>query len=104
MSQDTLSDVLRTVRLRCVLYVSGGREAAEAPASKDIASAVMPGAEHVIEYHVVTDGDCWAASSVSRRFGSALETSCCFLGDATCCPALRYASRAERRVVLRGEA
>ena len=63
MSQDTLSDVLRTVRLRGAVffYVSGGREwAAEAPASKDIASAVMPGAEHVIEYHVVTNGDCWA--------------------------------------------
>jgi AraC-like DNA-binding protein len=63
MSQDTLSDVLRTVRLRGAVfyYVSGGREwAAEAPASKDIAPAVMPGAEHVMEYHVVTGGDCWA--------------------------------------------
>lgn len=63
MSQDTLSEVLRTVRLRGAVfyYVTGGREwAAEAPASRDIAAAVMPGAEHVIEYHVVTHGDCWA--------------------------------------------
>ena len=63
MSQDTLSDVLRTVRLRGAVffYVSGGREwAAESPAAKDIASAVMPGAEHVMEYHVVIAGDCWA--------------------------------------------
>jgi AraC-like DNA-binding protein len=63
MSQDTLSDVLRTVRLRGAVffYVSGGREwAAESPASKDIASAVMPGAEHVMQYHVVIAGDCWA--------------------------------------------
>ena len=63
MSQDTLSDVLRTVRLRGAVffYVSGGREwAAESPASKDIAPAVMPGAEHVMEYHVVIAGDCWA--------------------------------------------
>jgi AraC-like DNA-binding protein len=34
---------------------------AEAPASRDIAAAVMPGAEHVIEYHVLTAGECWAA-------------------------------------------
>jgi AraC-like DNA-binding protein len=63
MSQDTLSDVLRTVRLQGAVffYVNGGQEwAAEAPASKDIAPAVMPGAEHVMEYHVVTGGDCWA--------------------------------------------
>ena len=63
MSQDTLSDVLRAVRLRggAYYYVSGGREwAAEAPASRDIAPAVMPGAEHVMEYHVVCDGNCWA--------------------------------------------
>src|SRR5215210_4444373 len=64
MSQDILSDVLRTVRLRGALfyYVAGlGGWAAEAPASKAIAAAVMPGAEHVIQYHVVVSGDCWAA-------------------------------------------
>lgn len=63
MSQDTLSDVLRTVRLRGAVYfyVSGGREwAAEAPAAKEIVAAVMPGAEHMMQYHVVIDGDCWA--------------------------------------------
>ena len=63
MSQDTLSDVLRSVRLRTAVfyYVScDGRWAAEAPASRDIAAAVMPDAEHVIEYHVLTHGECWA--------------------------------------------
>ncbi len=63
MSQDTLSEVLRAVRLRGAVFyfVSGGREwAAEAPASREIAPAVMPGAQHVMEYHVVTAGDCWA--------------------------------------------
>jgi len=63
MSRDTLSDVLHTVRLRGAVffYISGGRRwAAEAPASRDIAPVVMPGAEHVMEYHVVTRGDCWA--------------------------------------------
>ena len=64
MSHDILSDVLRTVRLRGALfyYVTGGRSwAAEAPPSREIAASVMPGAEHVMEYHVVTRGCCWAA-------------------------------------------
>ena len=64
MSRDTLSDVLRSVHLRGALYyfVSGGSEwAAEAPPSREIAATVMPGAEHVMEYHVVTQGRCWAA-------------------------------------------
>jgi len=64
MSQDTLSDVLRSVRLRGAVfyYVScEGDWVAEAPASRDIAAAVMPGTDHVIEYHVVTGGGCWAA-------------------------------------------
>lgn len=63
MSQDTLSDVLRSVRLRGALYfhVTGSREwAAEAPASCEIAGAVMPGAEHVTEFHVLLSGACWA--------------------------------------------
>jgi AraC-like DNA-binding protein len=72
MSRDTLSDVLRSVRLRSAVfyYVScEGTWAAEAPASTEIAAAVMPGAEHVIEYHVVTGGECWAtvAGEPARR-------------------------------------
>ena len=64
MSHDILSDVLRNVRLRGALFyhVSGSRTwAAEAPASRDIATAVMPDSEHVMEYHVVTRGSCWGA-------------------------------------------
>lgn len=63
MHPDTLSDVLRRVRLRGALYfhVSGAREwAAEAPASCEIAGAVLPGSEHVMEFHVVLTGACWA--------------------------------------------
>ena len=64
MSHDILSDVLRSVRLRGALYyyVSGSRNwAAEAPASREIAAAVMPDSEHVMEYHVVVRGSCWGA-------------------------------------------
>lgn len=61
---DVLSDVLRTVRLRgaAFYYMSGNRRwVAEAPGSRDIAPAVMPQSEHVMEYHVVVTGSCWAA-------------------------------------------
>ena len=64
MSQDILSDVLRSVRLRGALFyiVSGNRTwAAEAPPSREIAASVMPDSEHVMEYHVVTQGSCWGA-------------------------------------------
>ncbi len=64
MSRDILSDVLRSVRLRGAVfyYVSGGRNwVAEAPPAREIAAAVMPDSEHVLEYHVVTRGSCWGA-------------------------------------------
>jgi AraC-like DNA-binding protein len=64
LSHDTLSDVLRSVRLRSAVFYfvsCDGKWAAEAPASREIAGAVMPGVDHVIEYHVVTTGECWAA-------------------------------------------
>ena len=51
MSDDTLSDVLRSVRLRGAVffYVSGSNEwAAEAPASREIAPLLMRGVEHVM--------------------------------------------------------
>ncbi len=64
MSHDILSDVLRSVRLRGALYFQvGARDAwaAEAPPAREIAAAVMPETEHVMEYHIVTMGSCWGA-------------------------------------------
>lgn len=66
MSHDTLSDLLSTVRLRGAVfyYVSFRAEwASEAPPAREIAEAVMPGAEHVMEYHMVAKGSAWAAIS-----------------------------------------
>ena len=63
MSRDTLSDVLRGVRLRGAVFfnISGSSEwAAEAPPAADIAPLLMRGVEHVIEYHAVAQGSCWA--------------------------------------------
>jgi AraC-like DNA-binding protein len=62
MSQDTLSEVLRAVRLTGAVFFSVDARApwvAEAPAAREIGPFIMPGVEHVIEYHVVTSGTCW---------------------------------------------
>jgi AraC-like DNA-binding protein len=64
MSQDTLSDVLRTVRLRSSLFFDlscAGKWLADAPSSGDIAATVMPEVDQVIDFHVVTRGECWIA-------------------------------------------
>jgi AraC-like DNA-binding protein len=60
---DTLSDVLRNVRLHgAVFYYVSCRDdwSAEALPAKDIAKAVLPAAEHVMEYHVMAKGNGWA--------------------------------------------
>ena len=64
MSTDVLSEVLRSIRLRGALFydLSFGHEwAVEAPPMEEIAGAVIPDAEHVMEYHVITKGRGWAA-------------------------------------------
>ncbi|TAL13528.1 MAG: AraC family transcriptional regulator [Aquabacterium sp.] len=61
---DPLSDVLRSVQLRgSVFFHVSCRDqwAAQAPSSQELAPAVMPGAEHVIEYHIFTKGGGWVA-------------------------------------------
>jgi AraC-like DNA-binding protein len=66
MRDDPLSDVLRSVRLAgAVFYYVSYREewVAEAPAASEIADAVMPGAEHVMEYHLMARGSGWAAAA-----------------------------------------
>jgi AraC-like DNA-binding protein len=62
MSLDALSDVLRAVRLRGAVFfnINGSSEwAAEAPPSRELAPLLMPGVEHVMEYHAVAQGSCW---------------------------------------------
>ncbi len=66
MSRDTLSDLLRCVRVRGAVffYVNCRDEwSAEAPPASEIAEAVMPGCEHVMEYHMIAKGSGWAAVS-----------------------------------------
>jgi AraC-like DNA-binding protein len=62
MTLDPLSDVLRSVRLRgsVFFHVSCRDEwAALAPSSREMGPAVMPGAEHVMEYHLFLKGEGW---------------------------------------------
>jgi AraC-like DNA-binding protein len=62
MSTDALSDVLSAVQLSGSVFFDVTAKSpwvAEAPAAARIAADVMPGAQHVIEYHVVTRGTCW---------------------------------------------
>jgi AraC-like DNA-binding protein len=62
MSVDTLSEVLRAVRLTGAVFFSVEASSpwvAEAPPARELGPWIMPGVEHVIEYHVVTSGSCW---------------------------------------------
>jgi AraC-like DNA-binding protein len=62
MTVDVLSEVLSAVRLTGSVYFDVSATSpwvAEAPSSGQIAHLVMPGAQHTIEYHVITKGSCW---------------------------------------------
>ena len=64
MSGDALSDLLRAVRLRSAVffYVEGADPwVAETPRSCDIIPAILPGVDHMMEFHAVASGACWAA-------------------------------------------
>jgi AraC-like DNA-binding protein len=63
VSADPLSDVLKTVRLTGAVFfdvVARAPWVAEQPAPHTILPKVLPGAGHLISYHVVTEGRCFA--------------------------------------------
>ena len=62
MRTDVLSDVLRAVRLTGAVYFDNDLSSpwvAEMPASCKIAGMVMPGAQRLIECHLIARGSCW---------------------------------------------
>jgi AraC-like DNA-binding protein len=62
MSTDTLSEVLRAVRLAGAVFFAIDASApwvAETPPLREVAPYILPGVEHVIEYHIITGGSCW---------------------------------------------
>jgi AraC-like DNA-binding protein len=61
---DVLSDVLSNIRLTGAVYFdidAGVPWVGESPNTQAIAAAIMPDAEHVISFHVVMSGTCWAS-------------------------------------------
>lgn len=62
MQTDTLSDVLRSVRLRGAVFYQLSLPtswAVEAPPLRELAGLLFPDAEHVMEYHVLAKGAGW---------------------------------------------
>ncbi|HEY4200171.1 MAG TPA: AraC family transcriptional regulator [Devosiaceae bacterium] len=65
MSVDPLSDVLKTVRLTGAVFFDVTAKApwvAEQPSRETVLPLVLAGAEHLISYHVVTEGRCYAST------------------------------------------
>ncbi|HXI49737.1 MAG TPA: AraC family transcriptional regulator [Steroidobacteraceae bacterium] len=63
---DALSDVLRAVRLTGAIFFDVQASepwVAETPSGQAIVDAMFPGSEHLICYHVITQGSCWACIS-----------------------------------------
>jgi AraC-like DNA-binding protein len=63
MGADALSEVLRAVRLTGAVFFHNdlaGEWASEPPPARECIPYVMPGAQHLIEYHLVARGGCWA--------------------------------------------
>jgi AraC-like DNA-binding protein len=64
MNGDALSGLLRAVRLRGAIFydIEGAPPwAAETPHASEIISEIMPGSEHLIEFHGLVEGSCWVA-------------------------------------------
>lgn len=60
---DALSDVLRQVRLTGAVFLHGELSApwgVGASSAAETATALMPGAEHLVYYHLITEGTCVA--------------------------------------------
>jgi len=60
---DPLSDLLRVVRLDgAFFYAVEAAEpwSVETAAAKELSPRIMPGAEHLISYHILTEGRCYA--------------------------------------------
>jgi len=59
---DVLSDVLSSIRLTGSMFFlveASTPWRTQAPATRTFAQTVMPAAQHLISYHVVTRGNCW---------------------------------------------
>lgn len=81
---DVLSDVLRAIRLTGAVYFDINAKApwiAESPSVSAICTRVMPEYEHVISFHIMLDGGCWAQLADESQSPIRLES-----GDAVIFP------------------
>ena len=72
---DPLADVLRRVKLSGALFFlidAGAPWRVDVPQGNAFASVILPGAQHVISYHIVTRGSCWGG--LNGEAPIALET------------------------------
>src|SRR6185295_2688536 len=63
VSMDALSDVLKAVRLSGAVFFdiqAAEPWVAETPLGRSVVHAMFPGSEHMISYHVILEGSCWA--------------------------------------------
>jgi AraC-like DNA-binding protein len=61
---DVLSDVLAAIRLTGAVFFdidASSPWVGESPPTAKVAAKVMPNAEHIIAFHAVMSGSCWAA-------------------------------------------
>ena len=73
---DVLSDVLRAVRLNGAIFFNNYVQApfvGGSPHTATIADKVMPGAEHVIQFHALLQGSCWAVLTQGPKDGTHLN-------------------------------
>jgi AraC-like DNA-binding protein len=73
---DILSDVLRTVRLTGAIFFDNYVQApfvGGSPHTTKIAERVMPEAEHVIQFHALLSGSCWAVLTEDPKNGTRLD-------------------------------
>ncbi|KUM24251.1 hypothetical protein AU467_07555 [Mesorhizobium loti] len=64
MGVDVLSDVLKAIRLAGAIFFDVDAFApwvTEAPPSRVLVPLIMPGVDHIIEYHVIAEGYCFAS-------------------------------------------
>ena len=63
MAADALSDVLKTVRMTGAIFFSVTAKepwVAEQLSRETVLPMILPGAEHMIAFHIVTEGRCFA--------------------------------------------
>ncbi len=77
---DALSDVLRAVRLSGAIFFdirASQPWVAETPPGRDIVEAMFPGSGHLISYHVIVSGECWACMPGEQPLRVTGETDSC---------------------------